>query len=287
MRTLSHSAISLYQDCPQKYKFRYIEGIKEKPKSYFSFGQSLHKALEFFYRSQLIPPTLAEVLLFYETNWVKEGYKSPEDEKLKFLDGKRIVSAFHNKHAQDWKPPMATEYDFTVKIDGVDIRGKIDRIDKLPNNSLHVIDYKTGKVFNKNRVEDDPQLTLYQMACEEAFQTPVERLTLYYLPTLNALTSARHSNEHVMNLRREIITVKSAVDEGHFDPKPEDYKCRWCDYKKLCPAWQNGLAIPQKTASAVLTANKEATSLTSKLENLIRQTENLLKDLQTLKNDLE
>ena len=47
-RPLSHSSITLYNECPQKYKFRYIDAVPEKPRHFFSFGRSVHSALEPF-----------------------------------------------------------------------------------------------------------------------------------------------------------------------------------------------------------------------------------------------
>ena len=63
MRPLSHSQITLYLQCPLKYKLKYVEKLKEKPKSYLSFGKSVHTALEYLFASRLqTPPSLDEVL---------------------------------------------------------------------------------------------------------------------------------------------------------------------------------------------------------------------------------
>ena len=62
-RPLSHSSITLYGECPQKYKFRYVDAIPEKPRHFFSYGQSVHSALEFFYGVKTpVPPALEELL---------------------------------------------------------------------------------------------------------------------------------------------------------------------------------------------------------------------------------
>ena len=34
----SYSKLSLYEECPLKYKFKYIDKIKEEPKTFFAFG---------------------------------------------------------------------------------------------------------------------------------------------------------------------------------------------------------------------------------------------------------
>lgn len=307
-RALSHSSMGLYKECPQRFKFRYLDGIRESPKSYFSFGQSVHKALEYFYRSQLLAPVLNDVLAFYKTHWVKEGYKTAEEEKKNFDEGVRIINAFYKKHAADWKPPLATEYDFSVTVDGVSVCGKIDRIDKLPSGALHVIDYKTGKAFSPDKVTQDQQLTLYQVACEDALGAPVERLTLYHLPTLTPMDSPRHEDSLVRNLRKSILSVKTSIDAGDFTPKPDDWKCKWCDYKKICPAW-NGTppAKPALKAMPASAAKKPAAfsvarttlleieapaprkkpDIASKIDDLTERLDQIRGELQALKRTLE
>ncbi|MBI4064266.1 MAG: PD-(D/E)XK nuclease family protein [Elusimicrobia bacterium] len=280
-RKLSYSSISLYKDCPQRFKFRYIDGIKEKPKSYFSFGQSVHKALEFFYRSQLAAPSLDELLRYYEANWIKEGYESPSQERLQFGEGLRIIKAFYNKHAGGWQPAFATEYSFTLKIDGVDITGKIDRIDKTQNGGLHVIDYKTGKSFAAWRPKQDDQLTLYQMACENTFGLPVEELTLYHLPSLTPMASPRHPDTLVRGFRKEILTVKTSIDKKAFDPNPVEWKCKRCDYRPICPAWTTTPAAPPKPKTEL-----PATPLLARVDQALSQIETIKQELLDVRESL-
>lgn len=309
MRALSHSSINLYRECPQRFKFRYVDGIKEGPRSYFSFGQSVHKGLEFLYRSQLVPPSLDEVLHHYQANWVKEGYATAEEEKLRLTEGERIIRSYYAKHMQDWQPAMATEFDFTIKIDGAPVRGKIDRIDRLPSGRFHVIDYKTGKSFASWRAEKDNQLTLYQMACEETFGHQVEKMTLYHLPTLTPVSTARHPDTLVRNVRKEIISVKTSIEKEIFDPKPEDFKCRYCDYKKICPAWtqpnaangkpafkdyQKPAVVLSNTAQNLLPLESKPASIGAasaltvhQLNDVIAKVDDLARSLRALRDNLE
>ncbi|MBR1980020.1 MAG: PD-(D/E)XK nuclease family protein [Elusimicrobiaceae bacterium] len=53
--SFSYSKMGMYKECPQKYKFRYVLKLPEKPKYYFAFGAALHKAREYLY-SSLTPP---------------------------------------------------------------------------------------------------------------------------------------------------------------------------------------------------------------------------------------
>lgn len=245
MRPLSHSSISMYLECPKKYEFKYIQRIPETPKHYFSFGQSVHKALEFFYGVATPPaPGLEEVLAFYEKHWKKEGYKDLEQEAQYFAEGQRILTEFYKKHLPDFKIPFFAEYGFNLKVDAIPVTGKVDRIDKLENGKLAIVDYKTGKAFDLERVKKDPQLTMYQMACGQLLGAEVESLTFYHLPSLTELTVAPHSQAQVTKLRGTIVQVAESIQARHFEPKPEESKCKFCDYKPICPVFKH-LYVPK------------------------------------------
>lgn len=232
--------MSLYEECPQKYKFRYIERIPEKPRHFFSFGSSVHLALEFFYGVKTLPaPSLEEVLNYYRQNWISAGYKDKVQEEEYFADGEDILKRFYQKHISDFKIPFFVEYKFDFKINGVPITGRIDRIDKTPDGKLWVTDYKTGKALEKERVLTDGQLTLYQVACEELLGAPVARLSFYHLPTLKEQIIERHSEDIVSDLRKKVTRVADSITQELFEPLPSEQKCRWCDYKILCPVYQD------------------------------------------------
>jgi len=237
-RVLSHSSISLYKTCPQKWKFRYIDRVPERPRSFFSFGKSVHGGLEFlFSRLGAAWPTIEEVLAHYKENWLREGFESAAQEKWFFQEGSRILRGFYAKHQGDLRRVAQVEFKFTIDIEGVPVMGYIDRVDETPAGGLAIIDYKTGKAFDKARVRKDPQLTLYQIACREQFGKPVETVTLYHLNSLTPLTVPAHSTDLEQELRGSVVEVARGISEGKFDPIPdEDGHCKWCDYAQICPA---------------------------------------------------
>jgi RecB family exonuclease len=249
-RPLSHSSISLFNECPQKYKFKYVDKIPEKPRHFFSFGQSVHSALEFFYGVKALPaPTLEEVLAYYKEHWVSAGYKDPGQEAQYFEDGKAILAAYHKKHLKDFALPFFVEYGFTFEVDGVPVTGKVDRVDKLPDERLSIIDYKTGKALVGGRVEADPQLTMYQLACEQLLGMKVAKLSFYHLPSLREQIVERHEDSLVEGLKKKIVVTAEKISAGTFEPKPSESVCRWCDYKPLCPVFKPQYAVPAAAPS--------------------------------------
>ncbi|OGS05687.1 MAG: hypothetical protein A3G41_03885 [Elusimicrobia bacterium RIFCSPLOWO2_12_FULL_59_9] len=308
VRPLSHSSMSMYAECPQKYKLKYVDGHREKPKYFFSFGNSLHKSLEYFYGAQmLVPPGLEDVLKYYQDHWLGAGYKDARQETEYFAEGRKILTGFYHKHIGEFKRPFYVEYNFDLKIEGVAVTGKVDRIDQLDDGSLAVIDYKTGKpipqervqvdpqltlyqlaceetlgkpvksltFYNlqnltpltveprsgaqvaelKERVVVDPQLTLYQLACEETLGKPVKSLTFYNLQNLTPLTVEPRSGAQVAELKERVVAVAGFIAGGRFEPiagkqeRPGWEKiCRWCDFKSFCPAYTH--LFPEGSADA-------------------------------------
>lgn len=251
MRPLSHSSISLYLDCPKKWHFKYVEKIPEKPRHFFSFGKSVHDVLEYFYDVRTLPPpSLEQLLKRYEDKWLSEGYESPEQEAQYKEQGRRILEDYYRKHIDGFKIPYFTEYGFQLKVDDVPVVGYVDRIDKVGDDRIAIVDYKTGKAIPKSRVLADEQLTMYQMACEQLLGLKVENLTFYHLPSQTALTVGPHREEQVEALREKIVKTAEQIKAERFLPKPEERKCGWCDYKALCPAWSHKYAEPQEAAPA-------------------------------------
>jgi RecB family exonuclease len=249
---LSHSSISLYQECPQKYKFKYIDKIPEKPRYFFSFGQSVHLALEFFYGVKTpTPPSLPELLDHYKQIWVKGGYKDAQQESEYFEEGTRILTAFHAKHVKDFHVPYYVEYAFTFDVEGVPVTGRIDRVDKMSDGRLAILDYKTGKKLATGRLEIDAQLTMYQFACESLLGAEVGELIFYHLPTLKQHRAARRGVDLVGELKHKIVSTAESIIKERFEPKPEESVCRWCDYKPICPIFKNQYAgVPPVAAKA-------------------------------------
>jgi len=240
-RTLSHSSISTYQQCPQKWKFRYIDKVPERPRSFFSFGKSVHSGMEYLFAQMKESfPALEKVLTHYREGWLSEGYETPAQEKWFFKEGERILKGFYAKHKDDRKKVVDVELKFTIDIEGVPVTGYIDRIDETASGGLGIVDYKTGKAFDKSRVRRDPQLTMYQLACRDVFGKEVETVTLYHLNSLTPLTVPAHTAHQEKELKALVVTAAQGINEKKFEPQPEPTGyCRWCDYMQICPAFAN------------------------------------------------
>ena len=238
MLKLSHSSISTYDSCPFKWKLKYVDRMKEKPKHYFSFGLAIHAALESMYGGEACPDECAVQAAFIAA-WSKAGYKDLKAEMKAQREGKEMLDKFYTAFAPTWAKPLAVETEFNIRIDHVHVRGYIDRVDILPDGTLHVLDYKTGRPLEPGRQSDDPQLTMYQIAAEQMFpESKVGRVSFLHAPSLAWASSPAHGDVLVQDLRSHILAVAAAISASQFPPKPSEPSCQWCDFKAHCPAWR-------------------------------------------------
>jgi len=228
----------MYQACPLHYKLQYVDGLKPKDKWYFSFGSTLHLCAECFFKVRVPPPpSLNELLDFYESNWLSEGYESAEEEAKYRAYGREILAKFWQIHSADFRMPLAVERIFNIDIEGVRLRGYIDRVDKLDSGGLSIVDYKTNQgLFTREDLEENLQLTLYQLAVEQIWQLPVDRLTLYHLRS-NTPCSCQPRNELQLEAaRRLVLEVAGNIAQERF-PAIENQYCP-CDFPEHCPYYR-------------------------------------------------
>ena len=254
IRPLSFTQISLYQSCPLCYKLQYIDGLKPGDKWYFSFGTSMHSCVERFFKVPTPPPpSLEELLQFYEQSWLSKGYESSEEESRYKDYGKEILTRFWEIHTADFRMPVALERSFYLDIEGIKLRGFIDRVDKLDSGGLSIIDYKTNKeLFTADYLEDDLQLTIYQMAAEQTWKLPVEKLTLYHLRSNTACSCPPRGQAQIDQARQLVLEVADNINQGNF-PATENEFCP-CDFPEHCPYYRHQYikAAPQPDRQEVL-----------------------------------
>jgi RecB family exonuclease len=134
---------------------------------------------------------------------------------------------------------------WTVTLDDTTVwpfRGRLDRLDRLPDGSLRIVDYKTG------RAVPDParyapwslQLPLYQQAVAEqsgrAVTAEVWGIS-WRSGFVRRILSAEVAERQRSKLVRLLKGIHARVAQGQFYPlpKPGLNPCRTCEYRPLCP----------------------------------------------------
>jgi putative RecB family exonuclease len=214
----------------------------------------MHRCVEHFFKvSTPPPPSLADLLKFYQQNWLSEGYSTAEEETRYKNYGGEILTRFWEIHSADFRMPIAVERQFYIDIDGIKLRGYFDRVDKLESGGLSIVDYKTNKeMFTTSYLEEDLQLTLYQMAASQTWRLPVEALTLYHLRSNTPCSCLPRQSSHLEQARRLILEVAENIAREKF-PAIENEYCP-CDFPEHCPYYRHQylIATPQAARQEML-----------------------------------
>jgi RecB family exonuclease len=236
---LSYSSIDTYETCPAKYRFRYEENLPTSPSPALSFGDSLHRSLYRFHsRPVPVAPSLEELHEILDAVWVGEGYADVSEERMYLDHGRQVLAQYHRDNAADYRIPAAMEFRFSIDVEGVQVSGVIDRMDRIPGGGYEIIDYKTNRRLPpRSRVDGDLQLSIYHLAAREVWGIEPERLTLYYLLPAQRMSTAR-TNGDLDDLRRRIATVAERIEAMKFEPR-QNPLCDWCEYQALCPLFRH------------------------------------------------
>jgi RecB family exonuclease len=236
---LSYSSINTYETCPAKFRFQYEDRVPTAPSAALSFGDSLHQALHRFHsRPVPVPPSVEELHEMLDAVWVTDGYRDASEERTYRAHGHQVLAQYHRENAGGYRIPAALEHRFTIEVEGVQLSGTIDRMDRIPGGGYEIIDYKTNRRLPPQaRIDRDLQLSVYHLAAREVWGIEPERLTLYYLLPGQRMTTSRTSGD-VDELRRRIGTVAERISAGMFEPR-QNPLCDWCEYQRLCPLFRH------------------------------------------------
>ena len=236
---LSYSSINTYETCPAKFKFQYEDRVPQQPSPALAFGDSLHRALHLFHNRPVpVAPSLAELHAMLEATWVSEGFSNASEETMYRDHGRQVLAQYHRENVAEYRIPAALEFRFQIEVEGVQLSGVIDRMDRIPGGGYEIVDYKTNRRLPpQSRIDQDLQLSIYHLAAREVWGIEPERLTLYYLLPGQRMSTTR-SPDDVQELRRRIRVVAERIEAGKFDPR-QNPLCDWCDYQALCPLFRH------------------------------------------------
>lgn len=124
-----------------------------------SYGSAIHKALEDFFSDYASRKTYRKSILFdtFETTLRKEGFDTKTEENY-IARGRENLESLYTEITRQSYGELFLEYDFRAAHGGtwlpvneessIQLTGKIDRIERLADDTLIITDYKTGGGFD-------------------------------------------------------------------------------------------------------------------------------------------
>jgi DNA helicase-2/ATP-dependent DNA helicase PcrA len=262
----SFSQLAAYSTCPLQYKFAFILKIPvSTDKASLIFGRVLHNTLYNFLLPVLseqkkiqgdlfanLPPTTAtqsgqgknklsaepvlsakRLLEIYEEFWQPDGYQNKQEREEYYKKGRESLKKFWAAYQADIPTEILfLEKKFSFRVGADVIKGTIDRVDKLADGTLEIIDYKTGKAKEKLDFNAKRQLILYQLFLEEFLGVKVSALSYYYLESGEKFNFIA-TEKDISRLKIEIGEEIAAIKTRQFSPTPS-LMCKFCDFNTIC-----------------------------------------------------
>ena len=233
----SASSIGCYDNCPLKFKLEYLLEIPTPPKTYLGLGTAVHATVELLSkdRQKGIARSRDEAIAILQASWDSSAYTSKKQEDEYWGKALALLDNYFAWEAANENTVLEVERRFSFSYGDHLMRGKIDRLERRPDGSLVVVDFKTGSTSSapsRNTVKEEIQLNLYALAIYHEFrELPAETAYLYlketkyipYAPTLEAIKAFRDRLDGLIN----------GIRAGRF-PAVQSYQCTWCDYKEIC-----------------------------------------------------
>lgn len=256
-KKFSFTQLATFRKCPYSYKLEHIYRIPKFGTYQKSFGQSVHntyqrivqlhqargKAEQGSLFGDTVEPfettqggfrvSLDEAMAIYEEAWIDEWYESRERHDEYLAKGRDAVKNFWNACAVKAPDIIGVEEPFTLILGLHSLKGKIDRIDRGPDGTVTIVDYKTGQAKEELSAEDKEQLHLYQVALEER---GVKVSAMKYIYVIDWVET---DVDVLKEEKREAFLGKlqermEAIVTSDYKPTPEPFTCKYCDFRNIC-----------------------------------------------------
>jgi DNA helicase-2/ATP-dependent DNA helicase PcrA len=242
---LSPSAIESYSYCPLRYKLERDWNLPEEPAAAMQFGQAIHTALMGYFDALRKGKRVdvETVIASFLDEFAKAKIEEPLQRELYERNGRRQLTTFLNSPAATPSGEVKLiEHRIALEIAGVQISGRIDRVDE-DENGLTIVDYKTGRPKSQENADNSLQLSVYALAMLK--QGPVRTVVFQNLEDGSSVATAR-SEAQLSKAQEKVSEVAGKIRAGQFDPRP-GFQCSWCSYRMICPAKEQIQIKPSAT----------------------------------------
>jgi putative RecB family exonuclease len=263
---LSPSRASDFMQCPLLYRFRVIDKLPQAPSAAAARGTLVHSVLERVFDLPAAGRTLDAAAAMVAPQWAAlleaepelgelvDG-DDPEALALWVKDAVTLIERWFSLEDPTRLEPAERELYVETDLDGLTLRGYVDRLDVAPTGEVRVVDYKTGRspseLFEGKALF---QMKFYALVLWRLNGTVPRMLQLVYLGN-SEIVRYTPDEADLLATERKLKALWRAIEQaastGDWRPRTSRL-CDWCDHRALCPAW--GGTPPELPEGAALLA---------------------------------
>ncbi|MBB2891605.1 putative RecB family exonuclease [Flexivirga oryzae] len=245
---LSPSRAGDFMQCPLLYRFRVVDRLPEEPSAAAARGTLVHSVLERLFDAPAAERTVEAAIALVAPQWAALLEQEPElatligeegtDEQTWFGDAAELVRRWFALEDPTRLEPAERELYVEADVDGLTLRGYIDRLDEAPGDLLRVVDYKTGRspseLFEAKALF---QMKFYALVLWRTRGVVPNMLQLVYLGN-SEIVRYLPDERDLLATERKVKAVWAAIERAARtgDWRPHRSKlCDWCSHQALCP----------------------------------------------------
>jgi DNA helicase-2/ATP-dependent DNA helicase PcrA len=247
---LSASAVDTYERCGLQFKLDRDWRISAKPAAAMQYGAAIHRILKTYFDSVNLgrPKTDDELIDLFRLDLaearIQEAYQHELYQKQGIAQLRDFLAA---ARALAPAPVLHTEQSFEIRVGETAVVGRIDRIDRRPDGSVAIVDYKTGKARDQESADESLQLSLYAIAAHERWGYTVGALIFHNLEENVPVVTTR-SEAQLVAARGRVEAAARGIAEGKFEAKLGMH-CNFCSYRSLCPVKEKRIPHPVESSA--------------------------------------
>lgn len=232
--TYSPSKLAIYQTCPRQYDFQYVRKWPRRAWAAQSFGSSLHRTLQALHaQGELTATPLEEAQAQLSRSWSSAGFDDAQHEAAELARGRELLATYYASWAADPGKPVLLEARMSAPYGGITLLGIVDRVDRLPDGSLAVLDYKSGYAPETVPETVRQQLTIYHHLIRHRLGETPSHHGVHYLASNQRFAWPVDEDEVTMRLEGALATCMAIAADARFEPRPSA-RCGRCDYLRAC-----------------------------------------------------
>lgn len=250
---VSYSKIGRFEQCPLAYRYHYIDRLKNERGTALLFGSAIHDVLERLVKyhkdnNETCMPDLDRALSLWDDTFSESSLSGSKI----YQEGVDILTDWCKSYGfVNWSRVLDVEREFAMRLGTFEVIGYIDRIDKVNDTTVGVVDYKTNRrLFTRDDLDNSLQLTIYALAVKEIYPwAKTVRLKFDMLRHGVSQYTDRDERQleaakrYIVNIAKRISDLKSDPDSVW--PATINTNCNWCDHRKNCTAYAEALTGEQ------------------------------------------
>jgi putative RecB family exonuclease len=252
---LSYSKLTRWEECPKSFHFHYILKLFAAGGTAALLGTVVHETdekLERDFIARGVPGSLSsrEAALVYRTVAKARGLVGIGP----FQSGWQMVQDWVVDRG--WRDPrniLAIELPFEMQVGPYVVIGVIDRVERLPDGTILVVDYKTKFLkYNDYELPFNLQLSLYDAAVRQLWpDAPRVRLAMWMLRHRELQYTSRTPEQREAALAYVEMLGEQIATATEYPARLGSH-CGYCDYRHHCDDYQEAMAGNRAVAPADL-----------------------------------